>query len=147
MQKMIRAASFATFLALVFPAASFAAPKYRKYPEKFDLVCHGIKKIVYEPYPPEHGLAMTYQPGAFDIHYPVDIDTMEYCVDKVCSGGGRRKIAFMRGDRLVFEDTNGWETVNLASQIYDYVSGADDEGIVRAVHTKCRLAPFSGFRW
>ena len=135
-------ASLAILLCCMPPMDSFAAPKPQRYPLKFELNCHGFDRIVYMPYAREAGLGVTYQEGFGTMHYWVDLTTLEYCTDKACSYGRKEKIAFMRGDRIVFKDNKGFETVNLATLQYDRVV-QEVEGLVWAMKTKCRLSSFS----
>jgi len=131
-------------LCLVGPALA-AEP----YPQKFDLICHGTARQVFQPYPPVHGLGLAHAKGPLSVHdhFIVDLSSMNFCEDQYCSGGGHRKLANMDNDRIFFEDKIGLhESVDLRTLKY-VMQIEQDEGIIEATRGICRFAPFSGFRW
>jgi len=136
-----------TFLfCVIAPELALAA---NPYPQKFDLICEGTRRQVFQPYPPVHGLGPAHAKGPWTVkeHFIVDLSIMHYCEDLVCSGGGHRKLAKMDNDRIFFEDKIGFhESVDLHTLKY-VMQIEQDEGIIEATRATCRFAPFSGFRF
>lgn len=119
------------------------------FPQKFDLICHGSGRQIFQPYPPVRGTGETFGKGPWpvDRYFIVDLSTMNFCGDKYCSNGGHRKLAKMDNDRIFFTDKIGFhESVDLHSLKY-VMQIEGDQGVIEASRAQCRFGPFSGFRW